>query len=61
MNHAMDSIIPHRYAGGNQIETRPDAGHGPRRYCGRFFGSTKFSQMMDDNGVVDGRNVTGLT
>ena len=24
-----------------------------------FFGSTKFSQMIDDKGVVDGRNVMG--
>ena len=30
-----------------------------RRYCGRFLGSTKFSQMIDDKGVVDGRNVMG--
>ena len=24
----MDTIIPDRYAGENQIETRPDVGHG---------------------------------
>ena len=56
---AMDTVIPDRYAGEHQIGKRPDAGHGPRRYCGRFLGSTKFGQMIDDKGVVDGRIVMG--
>ena len=55
----MDTIISGRYAGENKIETRPDRGHKARRYCGRFLGSTKFSQMIDDKGVVDGRIVRG--